>query len=243
MSKGDLVCTARRRSAVTYHFREEGRSHSGWALCTVNDDTCELSINSDHGRWQHRWHKSGFEGTFTSFLSDVTGADYLASKLCHGDGRSFSAYETVKRIRRRLCQQRLEDCREMRARKLDSPENRRWLSNRGEYDDFGIPLYAKREAASGDPDDRVLLLNKEDARRIWTQLARFYDYDSNGDRFLEEYRRWLHLGNLADYLPDYDSGIFDCMTSVTSVEWKYLHDRLLPALIAAIREDLAAGGT
>jgi hypothetical protein len=239
MSKGDLVCTARLRSAVTYSFREEGRS--GWALCTVNDDTCELSINSNHGRWAHRWHRSGFEVTFTSFLSDIDGADYLADKLCHGDSRSFSAYETVKRIRRRLCQQRLEDCRELRDRRLDSPDDPRWRSNRAEYDDFGLPMRAQRESASGDPRRPVFLLTKAQARRIWKKLGSFEDH-SNENLFLEEYRRWLHDNEAADYLPDLDNGIFECMTSVPSVEWKYLHDRLLPALIAAIREDLAAGG-
>ncbi len=248
MSNGDLVCaallcTARLRSAVTYSFREEGRS--GWALCTVNDDTCELSINSDYGRWAHRWHKSGFQGTFSAFLSDISSADYLAGKLCHGDGRSFSARETVKRIRRRLCEQRLEDCRELRARRLDSPDDPRWRSNRAEYDCYGLPERARRESASGDPRRPVYLLTRYEARRIWEKLGTF-DGHSNGDLFLEEYRRWLHSDDVAvaDYLPDIDSGIFDCMTSVPSVEWKYLHDRLLPALIAAIREDLAsAGGT
>jgi hypothetical protein len=238
MSKGDLICTARLHSAVTYSFREEGRSHSGWALCTVNDETCELTITSDHGRWSHRWHKSGFEGTFTSFLSDIDGADYLAGKLCHGDSRSFSAYETVKRIRQRLCQQRLEDCREMRARKLESPEDLRWMHNREEYDDFGLPLYAKREAANGDWRQKVYLLTKHKARRIWAKLGTF-DGHSDGDRFLDEYRSWIERDDIADYLPGFDDGVFYCMTSVPSVEWKYLHDRLLPALIAALREDIA----
>jgi len=236
MSKGDLVCTARLHSAITYSFREEGRS--GWALCTVNDDTCELSINSNHGRWAHRWHRSGFDGTFTSFLSDISGADYLAGKLCHGDGRSFSAYETVKRIRQRLCQQRLEDCREMRARRLESPDDPRWKSSRDEYDNFGLPMCAKRESASGDGRRPVYLLTKDQARRIWSKLGTLGDH-SDGESFLDEYRIWIKRDHFGDYLPDTDSGIFDCMTLVPSVEWKYLHDRLLPALIAALREDIA----
>ena len=223
-----LVCVAKLRSAVTYSFRTEGRT--GWALCTVNDDTCELSINSDYGKWSHRWHKSGFEGTFSSFLADISSADYLADKLCVGDGRSFDAHETVKQIRRRLCQQRIEDCHEMRVRKLHTPNDRLWSSNRGEYDDFGCPIYAQR-VPSRDPFDRIPLLTKALAKRIW-------DDNSREDSFLNEYVCLLERGDRDDYLPDRE-GVYECLTYGPSVEWTYLHDRLLPALIKALQEDLA----
>lgn len=101
-----------------------------------------------------------------------------------------------------------------------------------------FPMCAKRESASGDGRRPVYLLTKDQARRIWSKLGTLGDH-SDGESFLDEYRIWIKRDHFGDYLPDTDSGIFDCMTLVPSVEWKYLHDRLLPALIAALREDIA----
>jgi hypothetical protein len=95
-------------SARTYHFQST-ELLGGWALCTVNDATGELLIMSDWGNWAHRWSPKHLGSTsLTHFIADRQGYDYLACKLlAHDDAWVLDADATIKKWRKRLCEQRL----------------------------------------------------------------------------------------------------------------------------------------
>jgi hypothetical protein len=103
-----------RSTAITYRFAAD--EHGGWACCTVNDATGELSITSDWGNWAYRWniaHLGGDrdkgEGTLTWFLSDRTSFDYLAGKLTTSEEqRCFDGDATLAVCREMLIEARRE---------------------------------------------------------------------------------------------------------------------------------------
>ena len=112
----DVLTEANRSTATAYHFRSPpGKTAwcGGWAICTVNDATGELLIQSD---WTeacgHRWNVNHLGcPTLTEFLAQDRGGyyDYLIGKLLPPDRRErFSAEETVKEMHRRIAQARRE---------------------------------------------------------------------------------------------------------------------------------------
>jgi len=108
--KLSLVATL--TSARTYHFQSTERL-GGWALCTVNDVTGELLIVSDWGNFAHLWNPRHLGSpSLTHFIADRQGYDYLANKLLGRDEVwVLDADATVKKWRRLLCAQRLEQGR------------------------------------------------------------------------------------------------------------------------------------
>src|SRR3954468_12887558 len=63
---------------TAYHFRFKAE---GWAIFTINDETCEFSIQSDWGVYGYRWLQGGFgERTLTEFIAK-TSPDYIVNKL------------------------------------------------------------------------------------------------------------------------------------------------------------------
>lgn len=126
-------------SAITFHFRvADPKKHMGWALCTVNETTGELSVCSDWGNWSHRWHAGSLPMSSYSFgqreglleflgerppqifkgrdgVSRDYSMDYVAEKLCvegrsrgRDDSHAFDPWETCKKFKRMLCEARLE---------------------------------------------------------------------------------------------------------------------------------------
>lgn len=89
--------------STTYHFSPTDKKPWGWgALCTVNDQTGELSVTSDWGSWSYQWSpnpKHLGSPTLTEFLSNRSSAHYVADKLTSSDDklrRHFSPEATVK---------------------------------------------------------------------------------------------------------------------------------------------------
>lgn len=230
------------RSATTYSLREVGGS--AWVLATVNDGTGGLDISSSYGAWSYRWNTAGLGSRLTEFLagSDV---DYLARKLLAGEqGRQFSPRATITAIRRKLCERRLADGREALAERIDDPQELRWLTQCGvQYDEDGFPVLAGRHTARserlGSPQvQHPELLTKDKARNIWKQIIRFDGYFDERI-FVEEYAKWVFRGDLDDYIPHpEDTEFFECVTYEPSAEWAWLTERILPAIITAIRQDM-----
>lgn len=81
----------------------------GWALCSVNDATGELSVCSDWGSWSYRWHVAHLGNigerplTLTEFIAGRAGSHaYLADKLTSDDRAKrevFSPELTVASLR------------------------------------------------------------------------------------------------------------------------------------------------
>ncbi len=63
---------------TAYHFRF---AVEGWAIFTLNDETCEFTVQSDWGVYGFRWSQCGLgERTLTEFIATAN-PDYLLSKL------------------------------------------------------------------------------------------------------------------------------------------------------------------
>lgn len=116
MIGADVLAETGRSVATVYHFRSgPGRTAwwGGWALCTVNDVTGELAIQSD---WTepcgYRWNVDHIGcPTLTEFLThDRSGHyDYLVGKLLPADRqRRFCPQQTVKEMRGRVSAARFE---------------------------------------------------------------------------------------------------------------------------------------
>lgn len=104
-----------RSTATAYRFRgiytgKDGVEHSeGWAICTVNDATGELSIQSD---WTdgcgHRWPVQHLGSpSLTHFLADRAHFDYLVGKLLPVQRREqFSPERTIAKLREQILRNR-----------------------------------------------------------------------------------------------------------------------------------------
>lgn len=84
---------------VTYNFKDS--SGWGWASTTLNEDTGELTINSDWGAWTYRWGAPGM-----SLHRFVGGGDYryLAEKLLRRSLVAFSERRTRRRLRNAIAE-------------------------------------------------------------------------------------------------------------------------------------------
>lgn len=95
---------------TAYHFRF---AVEGWAIFTLNDETCEFTVQSDWGVYGYRWHQAGLgKPTLTEFIA-TAGADYLVGKLQLGTQSTNLADVvdgdgTLREVRREICEQHLE---------------------------------------------------------------------------------------------------------------------------------------
>lgn len=106
---------------TAYHFVFAG---SGWAIFTLNDETCEFGIQSDWGVYGYRWHQSGLgKRTLTEFVA-AGSYDYLVNKLQLGTQTTnlkdvLDEDRTLSRLREEICRARREGgCDRERAREL-----------------------------------------------------------------------------------------------------------------------------
>lgn len=106
---------ARRRSTATTYQLYVPAALGGWANCTVNDQTGELSIHSDWGNWSYQWSPRpehlGAED-LTEFLAKMPDAesDYVARKLQGGwnAGHRFDGEATAAEMVSVIAKHRLE---------------------------------------------------------------------------------------------------------------------------------------
>lgn len=102
-------------TATTYHFRPE--PDMGWALCTVNDTTGELTVQSDWGDFSYRWNVAHLGcPTLHHFIAHrmrhtdgKIDCHYLADKLTssdHSKRERFSPEKTVAELKRIVIEKR-----------------------------------------------------------------------------------------------------------------------------------------
>lgn len=249
MTREPLVLT-RVSTATTYHFRRDGRDF-GWALCTVNDTTGELSIQSDWGSWSYRWHanpESLGAPSLTHFLADRTGVDYIARKL-QSEGtkaREFSPTKTAAALRRLLAERRLEDGREQIANAWDDefpiPPH---AADR--YDERGLPILSHRMPAgyragrpwdiNGRPYEPLPYLSRDKAREIWDELGELAA-DLDGSRGAEPLF-WERLSSIDGFDEYVTEEPWNYGETEQTTEDKILREVVLPPLIEACRARVA----
>ena len=222
------------QTAITYVFRGVP-GEGGWAHCTVNNATGELSIQSDWGSWAHCWSPDpGHLGapSLTAFIGGRGNVDYLARKLQHGGGHRWSAAGTSRGLRRQLCQRRLEDGREQLGARLEPDER---AGGRGRHDEEGRPLFSFRYVDAptwNDPlhKEQLPYLTRDIARSLWRAIGETADSVSSPDLFFE---RILQIEGFSDYVTEEP---WECSVTEQTSRDRALREIVLPALIRACRD-------
>lgn len=125
MTERGLVLT-RKSMAAAYEFH--GGGTFGWAICTINNSTGELHIQSDWGNWQYRWSTDPRNlgcANLTEFMATRDAVDYVANKLQREgkDGRRWSAHGTAAALRKLLCKRRMKAGRDSRGKHWKETHN------------------------------------------------------------------------------------------------------------------------
>jgi len=201
--------------ATTYNFRAATSGLIGWACCTVNDTTGELTITSDWGNYGHRWNTDhlgscagGDRRTLTDFIS-VGSIDYLADKLMSREQIDrFDAEATMKEFRDMLRDKRRE--------------SKRWYA--------GLP----RQAWEGPRDDEI---DKDTARRLWDAIESLcIDVENTrngGDWFVDGYFSRRDMADAGRLICDEP---WNLIRTKPSGEYLAITTIVLPALVAACRD-------
>jgi hypothetical protein len=126
MNKSPTMRVARTFSTATTYQLVVDRPLGGWALCTVNDATGELAIQSDWGNWAYQWSpdpRSLGVPTLTAFLGIRHDVDYVARKLSgrHG-GEEFDARASAQALIHLVAAKRFEHGRDAIAYARDRQE-------------------------------------------------------------------------------------------------------------------------
>jgi hypothetical protein len=228
--------------ATTYVFKA-GPGEFGWANCTVNDSTGELSIQSDWGSWAHGWSPDPRHlgaPSLTAFIGNRSDGDYLARKLQREGhaGRRWSLKETGAALCRLASARRLEHGREQLDGRLESEDyycgqvpNR--LLDR--YTEAGLPIFSHLQVDAPswrDPDrkERLRYLDREGARRLWNAIGEVVDEGSRSpDQFFEQV---FQIEDFTDYVTGEP---WQHSVNVQTPEDQALREIVLPALIQACR--------
>ncbi len=235
-------------TATTYTFRGE---RGGWALCTVNDQTGELSIQSDWGSWSYRWHASPASlgaPSFTHFLGDRSDVDYLARKLQgRNGGERFSPERTAKALCHLLAERRLEDGREQIAGAWDGDFPIPGYAAR-RYDERGLPIYSHRMPSGyrsgrpwdigGKPYDSLPYLTRDKARAISDAIEDLAN-ELGGDHAGAEGLFWERLPRIDGIFEYVSDEPYHYGETEQTHEDKVLRELVLPALIESCRARVA----
>jgi hypothetical protein len=235
-------------AATTYSFRGETR---GWALCTVNDQTGELIITSDWGSWSYQWSPQPSHlghATLTHFIGDRAGPDYIADKLLGRRGSYvFSAPETTKHLRKRLCEVRWKDGKEQNARLLDWGDDDDYrdglaaIRNDGGYShDHSLIRTPTERWKAGDPTEQWrYYLTASQARELWDELG---DLESEIHPGEDDAARQVYIDRFTriDNHEILSEEPWEDTQTVESRDSKILRGTILPALVIACRDHAAA---
>jgi hypothetical protein len=74
------IRSSSRNTVTAYHFAFEVE---GWAILTINDDTGEISIQSDWGNYAHRWTPKHTGCPSMHHFFAKSGPDYFANKFSY----------------------------------------------------------------------------------------------------------------------------------------------------------------
>ena len=124
-----------RPTAYSFRFKREG-----WAIFTLNDETCEFSIQSDWGVYGYRWHQGGLPSrTLTEFVA-TAGPDYLIGKLQLGTQSTnledvVDSDATLRVVRKEIREQRLDG-------RITKSEARELWNSADEWNDAGFDYAA-----------------------------------------------------------------------------------------------------
>lgn len=233
--------------ATTYVFRDTP-GEFGWANCTVNDSTGELSIQSDWGSWSHAWSPDPRHlgaPSLTLFIGNRGDVDYLARKLQSGGlgGERWKAKATARALCRLVSGRRLEHGREQLKGRLE-PEDYDCgrLPNHllDLYTEIGLPIFSCHQVDASsrrDPDRKedFRYLDREGARRFWKAIGEIAaEVGDFSDHF---YERVLQIEGFTDYVTGepWNYGVTE-----QTPEDRALREIILPALIRACRTRSAA---
>lgn len=234
-----------KQTAVTYCFRTAPDDrYMGWANCTVNDATGELSIQSDWGSWSYRWSSNPKHlgaATLTEFIATRGSVDYIARKLQNegSSGQRWSAEGTARAMRQALCENRLNEGREQIANRLEDDDLpvSGWLLSK--YDEHGLPLFSQRYVRSprwNNPDHRepVPYLSRDTARRLWNAIGALADEVSRSPDLF--YERVQQIDGFCEYVTQepWEYGVTE-----QTPEDKVLRESILPPLLEACRCQVA----
>lgn len=236
MRTPELALVSAKNTATTYSFQTTGEGYRSWALCTVNDATGELNIQSDWGNWSHRWHTDALGSpTLTAFIGDRSGTDYLAGKLQQrdGGGRRWSARATARALCALLCARRLEDGRCQSEGRLDPDDmvdGKVPVRLRFNYTEDGIPVGRYRGS--------LPYLTRAAARSLWDGIEGVVDEVGDGEHDASLfYDRVIQIDGFTDYVTDEP---WNHSQTEQTPEDKALRTIVLPALITACRARVEA---
>lgn len=211
-------------TATTYEFRaSEG---CGWALCTINDKTGELTIVSDYGNWSYLWNPRYLAtASLTHFIAQrgPGDLDYLVGKLLGRRGcQRFSAEATTKHLQALLAKQRFADGQEYNQR----------LRNYGDERDQEI---AVRNGFLEKASNARYYLTAIGARELWDQISDLEDHGNMDGAATHYCERFSQLDNHELVTEQ----VWEELQHVESHESKALHGLILPALREACIAQIA----
>jgi hypothetical protein len=140
MSTGSPTFTLTGASpAIAYRFRCD--TPCGWAICTVNDATGELSIQSDFGNWAYRWNVAHLgEPTLTAFIGSRPHVHYLLGKLTAQVDKQIDPTATIAECRAKVVRAR----RDNEVTRTCAREAYDWLTESADDLDSSADLWMER---------------------------------------------------------------------------------------------------
>lgn len=193
-------------SAIAFTFRANERS--GWAICTVNNRTGELAIQSDWGSWTYRWGGH--------FGERPDGTKKMLTEFISGCDEIWTDRDGVKRYGSYLADKLTA------GKPHNDPEGRTTFDLRATVRHFGESL---RDARRDKSIDRITHI------RIADELA-----DTLRDTECENPEGFLRAWYAIEDHEDVCSDAWEMTCYSETFSYRVLRDSIIPALSIACRE-------